>query len=148
MPLITRETVMQALFSLVADAYPFATVSRRLKLWNDVAPGDMPALFQFESGQDDALYEEDLLLRRTLKARLFIYVDAKDETIIGASAINAILDALDAAFAPSSFADQLINRQTLGGLVSSARIQGPVLKDPGDLDGVGLIVVPISIVFP
>jgi hypothetical protein len=148
MSIVTREAIMQALFTLVSGAYPFATTSRRLKLWDNVAPGDMPALFQFEGGQDDALYEEDLLLRRTLKARLFIYVDAKDESIVGASAINAILDALDSALAPSSFADQLANRQTLGGLVSSARIQGPVLKDPGDLDGIGLIVVPITIVFP
>ena len=126
----------------------FATASRRLKLWDDVAPCDMPALFQFEGAQDDALYEGDLLLRRTLKARLFIYIDAKDESIVGASEINAILDAFDNAFAPSTFADQVVNRQTLGGLVSSARIQGPVLKDPGDLDGIGLIVVPIVIVMP
>ena len=148
MSIITREAVMQALFDLACSAYPFATTSRRLKLWNDVAPSDMPALFQFEGAQDDSLYEGDLLLRRTLKVRLFIYIDAKDESIVGASEINAILDALDSAFAPSSFADRLSNRQTLGGLVSSARIVGPVLKDPGDFDGIGLIVAPITIVTP
>ena len=148
MSTVTREAIMQALFALVSGAYDFATASRRLKLWDDVAPGDMPALFQFEGAQDDSLYEGDLLLRRTLKARLFIYIDAKDESIVGASEINAILDALDSALAPSSFADQVANRQTLGGLVSSARIVGPVLKDPGDLDGIGLIVVPVVIVLP
>jgi hypothetical protein len=145
---ITREEIMQALFALVSGAYDFAIASRRLKLWDNVAPSDMPALFQFEGAQDDSLYEGDLLLRRTLKARLFIYIDAKDESIVGASEINAILDALDTAFAPASFADQVTNRQTLGGLVSSARIVGPVLKDPGDLDGIGLIVAPVTIVLP
>ncbi|HWG07234.1 MAG TPA: hypothetical protein VG271_19700 [Beijerinckiaceae bacterium] len=144
----TREAVMQALFALASGAYDFATASRRLKLWDNVAPCDMPALFQFEGAQDDSLYEEDLLRRRTLKARLFVYIDAKDESVIGASAINDILDALDSAFAPSSFADRVTNRQTLGGLVSSARIVGPVLKDPGDLDGIGLIVAPVEIVLP
>jgi hypothetical protein len=143
-----RESIMQALFTLASGAYSFATASRRLKLWDNVAPCEMPALFQFEGAQDESLYEEDLLLRRTLKARLFIYIDAKDESIVGASIINDILDALDQAFAPSSFADQVTNRQTLGGLVSSARIIGPVLKDPGDLDGIGLIVAPIQIVLP
>ena len=77
----------------------------------------MPALFQFEGAQDDSLYEGDLLLRRTLKARLFVYVDAKDELIVGASQINAILDALESALAPSTFADQVASRQTLGDLV-------------------------------
>lgn len=148
MSTVTREAIMQALFALVSGAYGFATTSRRLKMWDDVAPADMPALFQYEGAEDDLLYEGDLVLHRTLKARLFIYIDSKDESIVGASEVNSILDALEAAFAPSTFTDQISNRQTLGGLVSSARIVGPVLKDPGDLDGIGLLVVPIVIVLP
>lgn len=148
MSIVTREAIMQALFSLVANSYAFATASRRLRLWTQVAPEDMPALFQFEGAEDEALYEDDLMLRRTLKVRLFIYIDAKDESLVGASQINAILDALDAAFAPATFTDEITNRQTLGGLVSSARISGPVLKDPGDLDGIGLIVAPVLIILP
>ena len=35
--------------------------------------------------------------------------------------------------------------QTLGGLVSHCRVDGAVLKDPGDLDGDGLLWVPLKI---
>ena len=56
------------------------------------------------------------------------------------SDINSVLDAIDAALAPSGEA-----RQTLGGLVSHCRVDGTVMRDPGDLDGDGMVIVPISI---
>jgi len=37
------------------------------------------------------------------------------------------------------------NRQTLGGMVSHCRIDGQVMKDPGDLDGDALLWVPLKI---
>jgi hypothetical protein len=52
------------------------------------------------------------------------------------------MDALDAALMASPVAN---NRQTLGGLVSHCRVDGAVLKDPGDLDGDGLLWVPLKI---
>ena len=54
------------------------------------------------------------------------------------------LDALEEALAPPPGFD----RQTLGGLVHYCRIEGRVVKDPGDLDGQGLALVPIKILAP
>jgi hypothetical protein len=144
-----REPIFSALLALVTNAYAWnAPPSRRLSLWDKVPPESMPTLFQFEGGEDEYVWEEDLLLRRTLSVRLFAYVNSKDTSVTGATAINDILDALDAAFQPATIADRLANRLTLGGLVSSCRITGCVLKDPGDLDGIGLIVAPVMIVLP
>lgn len=36
-------------------------------------------------------------------------------------------------------------KQTLGGLVPHCWIDGKVMKDPGDLDGDGIAVIPLKI---
>jgi hypothetical protein len=145
----TREAIYSALFALVSGAYAWKTSARRLKLWGDVPPSMRPALFQFEGVEDDDEWTGSggLQLVRTLACKLFIYTDASDPSTIGATQLNNINDALDAALAPSG-GDVMTNRQTLGGLVSSCRIKGRRFKDPGDLDGDGLLIVPISIVWP
>ncbi len=150
MTMVTREAIYSALFALVSGAYAWNSApSRRLKLWSDVPPEARPTLFQFEGDEesDEWTGAGDLQLVRTLTCKLFVYINAKDPSVVGASQLNAISDALDAALAPTG-ADIMTNRQTLGGLVSSCRIKGKRFKDPGDLDGDGLLIVPISIVWP
>ena len=58
-----------------------------------------------------------------------------------------MMDALDTAFAPTG-TDIGLGRNTLAGTAYSCRIDGKVLKDPGDLDGDALLVVPVKIVLP
>ncbi len=45
-------------------------------------------------------------------------------------------------------ADVALGRLTLGGTAYSCAVAGRPLKDPGDLDGDGLLVVPIQIILP
>ena len=52
--------------------------------------------------------------------------------------LNAIMDALDGALAPTG-ADAALGRCTLGGTAWRCSIEGKVLKDPGDLDGDALL---------
>jgi hypothetical protein len=66
---------------------------------------------------------------------------------VSASAINAALDAIDAALAPSS-ADPALGRQTLGGAVHDCKISGVPVRDTGDLDGDGLVVVSMRLILP
>ena len=143
----TREASIAALLARVGAAYAWAAPpSRRLKLWSDVPPAMRPACFLFEGGAET--YEHaDGTPKRSLGLRLFIYVDAHDPGAIGAARLNAIMDALDAALAPVG-ADLPLGRTTLGGTAYRASIDGKPLKDPGDLDGDGLLVVPITIVLP
>lgn len=138
---------MQALFAVASGAYAWGnTPSRRLKLWTDVPPEVRPALFQFEGGTDPYTWRATPADRiRKLVARWFVYLDAKDPSIVASSQINDILDAFDAAMDPPS-GNRGLN--TLGGTCSMARITGVPLKDPGDLDGDGMIIVEIEITLP
>ena len=148
MSIAARETALLELVALVASAYPWKTgPSRRLKLWSDVAAASRPACFLFEGGGETYLRTASGLLRRSLDVKLFAYLDAKDPAAIGATAINAIMDALDDALAPAG-ADIAGERTTLGGAAYDCRIEGRPLKDPGDLDGDALLIVPIRIILP
>lgn len=140
-----RETAIEALLTLVAGAYPWAsTPSRRLKLWGDVPPSARPACFLFEGGQEAYDWQRSTDPKRTLEGRLFIYTNAKEQSTIGSSQLNEIMDALDTALAPSPGQPM----QNLGGAAYWARIGGAPFKDPGDLDGDGLLIVPIKITLP
>ncbi len=62
--------------------------------------------------------------------------------------MNALLDAIDVAVAPSG-ADALAgNKQTLGGLVSHCYPLGPVFIDTGDTDGKAVAAIPFQILCP
>lgn len=138
----TREAAVSALVNLVSGAYAWATpVSRRLKLWGDVPLFERPACFVFSGGNQSYQWQQSVDPKRQILLRLFIYTNAKDPTIVGATQLDNIMDALDAALAPAP--GQTV--QTLGGLVAWARIDGEVLIEPGDLDGDGLAIVPIRI---
>jgi hypothetical protein len=148
---VAREAVMAALvaklngvvFSApVNGQMSFVSVSRRLKLWSDVPKSQRPALFVSEHREQPSYQSEALPIKTTMSVDLFVYIDSSDFNTTPAIALNVMLDALDAALRPLP-ADN--NRQTLGGLVSHCRIDGQVLKDPGDLDGDGLLWVPIKL---
>jgi hypothetical protein len=144
---MTRDAAISALENLVASAYVWKTgPSRKLKLWSDVPAASRPACFIFEGGLESYAWSELALPKRALDAKLFIYLSAKAETC-GASLLNGVMDALDSAFALSG-ADLAFGRNTLAGAAFSCRIDGKVLKDPGDLDGDALLVVPVKIILP
>ncbi len=142
---MNRETIMTALFNLVSASASFATTSRRLQLWSNVAPSDRPALFLCERGGTYARAGEAVPESVTLNVDIFLYTDAgKDQSAVPATTLNNLIDAVDAALAP----DALTGLQTLGGLVSHCWIEGRIMKDAGDLDGDGIAVIPVRILVP
>ena len=143
-----REAVFQALFALsdgvVWGSPPrgFAHRSRRVALWSDLPA--QPALCQAEH-EEDIEEVTGLPPVATYSASWLIYHDlAKDPDAVPARESNLILDAVQALF-PSDDPDRV---QTLGGLVHHCFISGKLFKDPGDLDGQALIIVPIKILVP
>jgi hypothetical protein len=142
---MNREAIVSALFSLVSNAAPFVTAGRRLKLWGDVPPSDKPALFLVERGDTYARASEAVPEVVTMQLEIYIYTDAGDDpTVVPASTLNPLLDAVDTALAPG----KLTGLQTLGGLVSHCWIEGKLMKDAGDLDGDGVAVIPVRILVP
>jgi hypothetical protein len=148
MAVTSRETAIEALTRLVADAYAWKVrPARRLKLWSDVPAMNRPSCFLFEGGEETYSWSESALPKRCLEVKIFAYLNAKDPSAIGAALINNVMDALDSAFALSG-SDLALGRKTLGGAVHHCRIDGKALKDPGDLDGDALLIVPVKIVLP
>ncbi len=141
------EAAFSALFAAVSAAFPWGLASRRMKLWSEVPAAVRPAFFQLESGPETYQWTSPAAPRRTFEARLFLYFDARDPTSPGASALNAALDAIDAALTPAG-ADLSLGRQTLGGTVHDCKIVGVPVRDAGDLDGDGLAVVSVRLVGP
>jgi hypothetical protein len=136
-----RETIMQALFALVSGSAPFVTASRRLQLWNTLSAAEKPAIFQYER-DDNYTNGKNYLPIVEMNVDLYIYTaPGLDSGITPISIMNPLLDAVDAALAPSP----VTRRQTLGGLVSHVWIDGKIMKDPGDIDGDGVAVIPVKI---
>jgi len=142
---MNREAIIMALFSLVSTSASFATKSRRLKLWSSVPSSEKPALFLSERGDTYARASEAVPESVTMQLEIYIYTEAgKDDSVVPASTLNLLIDAVDTALAPN----KLTGLQTLGGLVSHCWIEGKILKDAGDLDGDGVAVIPIKILVP
>jgi len=144
---MSREAAFSALFETLTDAYAWGVASRRLKLWSDVPAAMRPALFQLEAGPETYQWTSLATPRRTVEAKLFLYFDSRDPLTPGATAINAALDAIDAALAPQGV-DLAAGRQTLGGAVYDCKIAGVPVRDTGDMDGDGLAVVSVRLVLP
>ena len=106
-----------------------------------------PACFLHEGGAETYAEAAGAAPKCSLTLRLFVYADAHDPGTPGATMLNVIMDALDVALAPTG-ADAALGRLTLAGTAWRCGIEGKVLKDPGDLDGDALLVVPLTVVLP
>lgn len=126
----------------------FITISRRVKLFSDVDPQQQPACFQAEWATDEA--EITGMPQKTiLQANWIIYqCVARDSKALGAVENNLIISGCRAALAPLPDDPGFPKRNTLGGIVHHCYIGGRIFKDPGDLDGQGMIVIPIKVLVP
>jgi hypothetical protein len=142
----TREQIITALFTKIQTVMgtSIRTYTRRLKLWDQVPKEQRPYLALVEHREDYTPTPRGIDSRNLLHCMVYIYIDAHDQTVIGGSVINNLLDTLDGVFSGLSG----VGVETLGGLVNRVWINGPVFKDPGDLDGDGLAIVPIQILIP
>ena len=152
-----REDIFNALFALVssgegqggvvqwADGGAFVFTSRRVKDFSDLT-GQQPALCQAEHSES-INQTTKLPYTRTFKVKWVIYHQAgANSGSVPSTTNNNILDALEAAIAPPPY--QQDECQTLGGLVYHCFVDGEVFRDPGDLDGQALMIVPITILAP
>lgn len=153
---IPRGAVIQSLSPLTLSLAPtvnagavplttgFLTTGRRLKPWTQVAA--QPALF-LRSGDEDLAYNETAVFQsQTISAEIWIYTKAgEDPDAVPETALNNLLDAVQAVFAPD---DPHAGRFTLGGLVTWCRLEGKVEKEPGDSGGQAIAVADVQITVP
>lgn len=129
--------------------HKFITISRRVRLFTDVAANQQPACFQAEWATDEQQVT-GMPYKSVLMANWVIYqCIGKDKKALGAVENNLIIGGCRAVLAPSpndpGFLDK---RNTLGGLVHHCFISGRIFKDPGDIDDQGMIVIPIKLLVP
>lgn len=121
----------------------FLTVSRRLKIWRDVAA--QPALFVRNADDTVADRPHRMPARLTMNAEAWVYNQTGPGEANAPSVLqNYLLDALCDALEPATGVELL----TLGGLVHNCWIEGTIERHPGDLDGQAIAIIPISILLP
>lgn len=139
-----REPIWAALFALLQGATTtpgVVTFSRRLRHWSEVQPAEQPALYLTQT-KNPYTQRRGLPPKIELNGEIVVYVlVADDDKASPDTQMNAILDAIDTALAPSPATET----QTLGGLVSHAWISGAVETSGGLLGAQAVAVIPISI---
>ncbi len=138
---MTREPIYAALLAKLAASAGFSTASRRFKMWTEVAAPDMPALFLLQK-DELASTVPGLNTVWTIQCEAVIYTDLGGDPYAAASSvINPLLDAIEAALAPSP----VTNKQTLGGLVQHCVISGAIVIDEAINGDVSIARIPIEI---
>jgi len=142
--MIARETAMAALFTHVTGLVAFKSAMRRFDPWDKINDADKPALRWLEDGETNTRTNIAVPTYRILRVKLLVYDFYGDyATTITTMRFNALLESVDGAFA----VDKLTNRCDLGLFpqVQDAWIEGDTLKDPGDVDGQAVAVVPVHV---
>ncbi len=147
MSVITRNQIMDALKALIEDMDTIALVSRRFQEFTSLSgSAEMPYAMickPKESYPQRAI--TGLPPKRTWTVEIIIYISVgNDQTDTPDETVNDILDELDFTLKPGVGKEV----QTLGGLVDHCYIMGDIICVPGDLDGIGMIHVPLEIVVP
>ena len=141
--MINREPIYAALFGLIETAADFAVVDRRLRHWSDVAPAEQPALFMAQKTELASIKTLGASTVWTLAVDLYVYVHSSDPYLAPATVMNPLLDAVEAALAPSA----TTGLQDLGlpATVQHAYITGKIETDEGVLGDQAVAVIPIEI---
>jgi hypothetical protein len=120
----------------------FLTTGRRVLRWGEV--DSQPALFL--RGADESLEYQNILQVQTIDAEIWIYSRAgENPSVVPETALNNLLDAVQSVFAPDAPGT---GRFTLGNLVHWCRMEGRIIKDPGDTDNQAIARVPVQITVP
>jgi hypothetical protein len=141
--MIVREAIYGALWLLAAGAANFASANRRLRHWADLAPAEQPALFMSEKGGHAVTKALGGLTIWTLSVDFYVYVHSSDPYLAPAMLLNPLLDALEAALAPSPVTG--IQNLGLPAMVQHAYTAGKVETDEGVLGDQAIAIVPVEI---
>jgi hypothetical protein len=141
--MIIRESIYGALWTLGSGAGSFASANRRLRHWADVAPAEQPALFMSEKGGHAIVKALGAPIVWTLYADFYIYVHSSDPYAAPATILNPLLDAIEAALAPSPATG--IQNLELPLMVQHAYIAGKIETDEGVLGDQAIAIVPVEI---
>ena len=142
---MSRNAIYDALMAVGAAIVPSYGVSwgetgRRCKTPDQ---SQMPALFQVELEEKVDTNLLGQVGRHKLEVLWVIYQSSgTDQTTVPAKFSADAIDNIVAAFSSN------VGRQTLGGLAYAAYVNGSIKRFMGDVDGIEIITVPITILVP
>lgn len=145
----SRKQIAAALLAQLNGGNKFVKTGRRDNAPEQAASPGEPGLFLIKP-RESYSYDKDqngVPPVRELRFLAVVYTDVgTDPNAVPADVIDDLLDAIDAALAPT-VVDQINNggRQTLGGLVYDCRIVGEPELAPGDSQGKGQTIVPVHV---
>lgn len=146
-----RKEIAKALYDFLRtvtwgeESRGFLYTSERLQAPEQCAI--QPAFFCTQGGERFHKANGAMLPIRDLEHAIYIYWNTGKDPANPRPGDEGdmILDEIDARLSAFDHPDQ---RQTLGGMVHNARIDGDIIKIPGDLDGQGMLIVPIWTMVP
>ena len=141
--MISREPIYAALFGVLETAADFAVVDRRLRHWSDVSPAEQPALFVAQKTESAATKALGAPTVWTLAVDLYLYVHSSDPYLAPATVLNPLLDAVEAALAPSATTG--VQDLGLPAQIQHAYINGKIETDEGVLGDQAVAIVPVEI---
>lgn len=142
----SRESVFGALFTALSNSAGYVTTSRSWRHVDEVAPQEMPALFQVEM-PETAKQERGRPTIWHWPVDVFLYAHAQaaeqQSYTDVISLLNNLIDAALAAIAPA-----YDGRATLGGLVDDVRVVGTLEKFEGRIDSGrrAVAIIPLVII--
>lgn len=137
---VTLSAPLSAGGTAVGFTTGFLTTGRRLQHWSQVSA--QPAMFLRRIGVTTE-YSGHLQIN-TIEAEVWIYSQAgKDPDAVPEEALSNLDDLVRESFAPD-----IDERFTLGGLVYWCRIEGRSDYSPGDQGGQGICRLPVRITLP
>lgn len=139
---MTRDAIDTALFQQIAGTSGWVTSSQTLRLWKDVSATEMPAFFLSLRGEEAKPLRTGPVTKWTRFYDAWIYVNHDGTGNPAMKALAASLDLVEERLRPIPGAE----RQTLGGLVYVARLEGTVETDEGSLGDQAIAVMPITVI--
>lgn len=138
---MNREHIWSGVFSILEKLEEFACASRTLVLW-DQAPA-YPAIYVQQQNETTAKPGRGLPNIYTMSAGIYVYIkNETDSDITPATQLNNLLDLVLNTLLPPNPIDC---RQTLGGLVTDAWVEGEIQRDEGFQGGYGILHIPFKV---
>lgn len=142
-----REQASAALFALMSGVTNFTSTKRKFENWEQVGSAGRPALRWLENGESRArspAMQPGQLGTILMVVHVLIYWDADiSEGATPATKMNELLASVDLVMQPNVMTGR--NDLGLAPMVQDAWIEGEIIKDPGDSDGVGLLAIPVNV---
>lgn len=115
--------------------------------WREPSASDQPAFYQMEPIEKPLQKPTGLPYRMSFQVNWLAYfrTDPSDPNDLGIEQANDLCDAFENVLSADDSPD---GRVTLAGEVYRVEISDTIVKVPGDDNGQGMVVVPISILVP